>query len=57
MTEPKEDTSIWSCSVNSINDLINEEQQQNKNVTLKEFDLTETQVADKDIKRVKEILR
>ena len=45
------------CSVNSINNLITEEQQQNKNVTLKEFDVTEIQDADKDIKRVKEILR
>ena len=57
MTEPKEDTSTWLCSVNSINNLITEEQQQNKNVTLKEFDVTEIQDADKDIKRVKEILR
>ena len=47
----------WLCSVNSINNLITEEQQQNKNVTLKELDVTEIQDADNDIKRVKEIVR
>ena len=57
VTEPKEDTSTWLCSVNSINNLITEEQQQNKNVTLKEVDITEIQDEDKDIKRVKEILK
>ena len=57
LTASNENTSTWLCSVNSINNLITEEQQQNKNVTLKEFDVTEIQDADKDIKRVKEILR
>ena len=57
VTEPKEDTSTCLCSVNSINNLITEEQQQNKNVTLKEVDITEMQDEDKDIKRVKEILK
>ena len=57
VAEPKEDMSTWLCSVNSINNLITEEQQQNKNVALKEFDVTEIQDADKDIERVKEILR
>ena len=40
-----------------MNSLITVEQQQNKSVTLKEFDGTEIQDADKGIKRVKEILR
>ena len=57
MTEPQEDTSTWLCSVNSINILITEEQQQNKNATLKQFDIREIQNANKDIKRMKEILR
>ena len=55
MAEPKEDTSTWLGSVNSINIIITEEQQQIKNVTLKEFDVTEIQDVDKDIKKVKEI--
>ena len=52
--EPKEDTSTWLCSVNSIVNLSTEEQQQNRSVTLTEVDITYTE---KDIKRVKEILR
>ena len=39
-----------------INSVITEEQQQNKNDTLKEFDETEIQDVDKNIRRVKEIL-
>ena len=51
MTEPQEEMSTWLYSVNSINSLITEEQQQNKNVTLKKFDLTEIQDAAKDVEK------
>ena len=57
VTETQEDSSTWLCSVNFINSLVNEEAQQNNHVTLREINIAKLQDADRDIKRVKAILK